>query len=78
MQLAGEYVIEILQVIQNNLNLLNTEMYGQFLRTNPELFAVTKRRIVSYWNCYYRSSGRKEYVGFQVLDFFESLVESKR
>jgi hypothetical protein len=74
-QLAGEYVVEILQVIQQNLKLLNTTMYTQFLRTNPELLARTKQRVASYWNCYYRNSRREDYVGFRVLDFFESLID---
>jgi hypothetical protein len=77
-QLVGEYVIEILQVIQQNLSRLNTSIYEQFLRNNPELLARTKQRVTSYWNCYYRSSRREEYVGFRVLDFFESLVGSSR
>jgi hypothetical protein len=78
MQLVGEYVIEILQVIQSNLDRLNPSMYEHFLRTNPELLARTRQRVISYWNCYYRSSRREEYVGFQLLDFFESLVGSSR
>ncbi len=73
-QLAGEYVIEILQVIRHNLSLLDASIYGEFLRTNPELFAVTKQRVASYWDCYYRNCRREEYVGFQVLDFLQSLV----
>jgi len=77
-QLVGEYVIEILQLIQQNLNLLNTAMYAQFLRSNPELLARTKQRVTSYWNCYYRNSTREDYVGFRVLAFFDSLVGKTR
>ncbi len=73
-QLVGEYVIEILHVIQHNLNLLDASIYEEFLRTNPELLAVTKQRVASYWDCYYRNCRRKEYVGFQLLDFLQSLV----
>ncbi|WP_394814824.1 hypothetical protein [Streptomyces millisiae] len=40
-QLAGEYVLEILS-------------YGDFIARNPEFFARTERRMVSYWSCYYR------------------------
>lgn len=76
LQLVGEYVIEILQVIKHNLTLLNTSMYQQFLHANPELFAQTKQRVTSYWNCYYGNSRPEQYVGFEVLDFFESLVSS--
>jgi hypothetical protein len=73
-QLAGEYVIEILHVIRHNLSVLDSSIYGEFLRTNPELFAVIKQRVASYWDCYYRNCRREEYVGFQVLDFLQSLV----
>jgi hypothetical protein len=75
-QLVGEYVIEILHVIQQNLTLLNTSMYARFLRLNPELLKLTRQRVTSYWNCYYRSFRPEDYVGFQVLDFFETLVDS--
>jgi hypothetical protein len=73
-QLVGEYVIEILYVIRHNLNHLDASMYEEFLRANPELLGTTKRRVTSYWDCYYRNCGREEYVGFQLLDFLESLV----
>jgi hypothetical protein len=72
--LVGEYVIEILSVIHNNLDLLKPSIYSEFLRTNPEFFAAIQQRIVSYWNCYYRSHAKATYVGFQLLDFFKSLV----
>jgi hypothetical protein len=77
-QLVGEYVIEILHVIQHNLNHLDTLIYGEFLQVNPELFATTKRRVTSYWNCYYRNCRRDEYAGFQLLDFLESLFVNSR
>lgn len=77
-QLVGEYVIEILEVIHNNLNLLNVSIYQQFLRTNPELLGRTKQRVTSYWNCYHHNVRREEYAGFQVLDFFEALIDSSR
>jgi hypothetical protein len=77
-QLVGEYVIEILHVIRRNLNHLDTSIYERFLRTNPELLATTKQRVISYWNCYYRECRREEYVGFQLLDFLQSLVGNSR
>src|SRR5215470_13098178 len=72
-QLIGEYVVEILEVIQRNLKFLDTPVYREFLQANPELLATTKQRVASYWDCYYRNRGREEYVGFQVLDFLESV-----
>ena len=75
-QLVGEYVIEILQLVKQNLQNLDASIYGNFLRANPDFFATTERRVISYWNCYYRDYTRDEYVGFQLLEFFKSLVRN--
>jgi hypothetical protein len=75
-QLVGEYVIEILQVVKRNLQSLDTLVYGNFLRANPDFFATTERRVISYWNCYYRDHKRNGYVGFELLEFFKSLVRN--
>ncbi|MEU6536623.1 hypothetical protein [Streptomyces sp. NPDC047000] len=66
-QLAGEYVLEILVVIRDELRDLATPgtrghlAYGQFIMDNPDFFARTQRRAVSYWNCYHRGT----YASFQ-------------
>jgi hypothetical protein len=73
-QLVGEYVAEIIRVVHQNLGNLDASLYRQFLRANPQFLAITEQRVISYWNCYYRSHARDEYVGFQVLRFFKSLV----
>jgi hypothetical protein len=84
-QLVGEYVIEILQIIDNNLSSLNTPAYTEFVSSNPEFIALTERRVMSYWNEYYRHppwDGRRtvykrdEYVGFRLIEFFKSLAQS--
>jgi hypothetical protein len=71
--LVGEYVVEILQVIQENLTHLEISTYADFVRANPEFLALTKQRVISYWDSYYRSTPKKEHPGFLVLDFLESL-----
>ena len=73
-QLVGEYVIEILQVVIRNLNLLDPSLYRRFLRENPRFFALTKQRVISYWDCYYRWQRRSDYVGFRIIAFMEHLV----
>ena len=75
-QLVGEYVIEILQVIKQNLRNLDMFTYGKFLRANPDFLVTTERRVISYWSCYYSEHKRDEYVGFQLLEFFKSLVRN--
>ncbi|MEU0332816.1 hypothetical protein [Streptomyces sp. NPDC006193] len=59
-QLAGEYVVEILEGIRHGLPGLDVpgsyqrRLYGEFIARNPAFFARTERRVVSYWSCYYR------------------------
>ena len=54
-QLTGEYVLEIVQVIAAALAKVSTLAYGEFALENPEFMATTRRRVTSYWNCYYRA-----------------------
>jgi len=75
-QLVGEYVIEILRVIRDNIISLNTSIYSEYLRSNPQFVDLIEQRVISYWNCYYRTRHREDYVGyvgFQVLDYFKAL-----
>ena len=53
-QLIGEYVVEIVEAVRAGLPAVNKETYGEFVRENPQFMATTKRRVVSYWDCYYR------------------------
>ncbi len=75
-QLAGEYVIEILHLIQRDLGVLDKALYTQFIRNNPKFLQLTEQRILSYGDCYYRSEMRHDYVGFKLLTFFHSLRTS--
>jgi hypothetical protein len=74
-QLVGEYVIEVIQVIESNLAVLDKSLYRRFLRSNPEFWARTQQRVISYWDCYYRSQPKDTYPGFRVLDFFQRLQD---
>ena len=74
--LVGEYVVEILQVICENLIYLEMSIYAEFLRSNPEFLELTEKRVLSYWDCYYRSIKKHEYPGFVILDFFKSITKS--
>ncbi|MDQ4121101.1 MAG: hypothetical protein M3209_06620 [Acidobacteriota bacterium] len=72
-KLLGEYVIEILVTIENNLNDKLIEHLACFSKENPKFLETTKRRIVSYWNCYYRTQfpNIENYVGFKILKEIE-------
>jgi hypothetical protein len=73
-QLVGEYVIEILEAVSRDLHHLDPQLYRAFLQANPRYFALTKQRVSSYWNCYYRRQGRADYAGFRIVDFLERLA----
>ncbi|MFJ2633311.1 hypothetical protein ACIO6U_15395 [Streptomyces sp. NPDC087422] len=59
-QLAGEYVLEIIEAIGRGLpgladpGSVQRRAYGEFIARNAAFFARTERRVVSYWSCYYR------------------------
>jgi hypothetical protein len=73
-QLLGEYVIEILRVIKNGVENLDRGLYREFIRENPQFFALTKQRVVSYWDCYHRTRHKQGYVGFEVLKSFDEFL----
>jgi hypothetical protein len=75
-RLLGEYVVEILGTIYADLPSLDPVVYGQFLNENRPFWEITKQRVVSYWDCYYRRiwPRRKDYVGFQIIDHLDSLL----
>jgi len=77
-QLLGEYVIEIIRVIEENLGKLDISVYKSFLDANPEFLILTEQRVASYWDCYYKPEQREGYAGFRVLRFFRELVEKNK
>jgi hypothetical protein len=70
MQLLGEYVFEILQVLDKHINDKTIESYVKFIRENPKYWKQTESRMISYWNEYYRRqySKLKTYLGQQLAD----------
>ena len=75
--LIGEYVVEIAQVIATALGEVNKVAYGEFVRENPRFMATIRRRVTSYWSCYYRAQFPKldAYPGFRVLQEIEGMRE---
>lgn len=85
-RLVGEYVVEILVVIRDGLRDLGTPgtdgrlAYGQFVVDNPEFFARTQQRVVSYWSCYYRHFPHPDfadYPGSVLLDLLRSAASDR-
>ena len=70
LQLLGEYVLEIIALVAENVAVLPPEPYQKFIRENPVYIDLLKQRIVSYWNCYYRVQYPhfRAYAGFQAAE----------
>lgn len=77
-QLLGEYVLEILQVLDRGRGSLKRRSILAFVAENPAFMLRTRQRVVSYWNCYHRHRfpQRHEYPGFRVLEALESVATS--
>jgi hypothetical protein len=69
LQLAGEYVVEIIQQIYDDVGSMDVDGCKKFAAENPLFFNATKRRAISYWACYYRSRFPDfgDYPAFQLL-----------
>lgn len=52
--LLGEYIFEILEVLNKQLDVNKLENYQLFATENPEYYQKTESRMISYWNEYYR------------------------
>lgn len=80
LQLVGEYVLEIIRVVEEHSEVLKGSQYRRFAIDNPAFFQLLKQRIISYWNCYYRTTFPRltDYPGFQIAEFFDEMVLSQR
>lgn len=68
LNLVGEYVVEIIEVIYRKIDRLPVDVFKAFINENPAFIQLIKKRIISYWNCYYRTPHFKDYVGYKVAD----------
>jgi hypothetical protein len=73
-QLLGEYVVEIGAAVEDQMRRFGVTPFVEFARENPDFMEVTRRRAVSYWNCYYRPAydGLQEYPCFRALQAIDS------
>ncbi len=64
-QLLGEYVFEILEVLDEHINDKTINDYYSFIEENPKYWQQTESRMISYWNEYYRRKfpKLKQYLG---------------
>lgn len=73
LQLIGEYVVEIIDVIKNDVQRLRSEHLGAFVAENQNFLRKIRHRVISYWHCYHRSEFSRfaEYPGFQLMAALE-------
>lgn len=71
-RLAGEYVIEIVEQIDEAFAAISPEKIGCFVSYNPGFVRLTRARVTSYWDCYFRSIPRDQHVGFRLMDRIEA------
>ncbi len=72
--LCGEYVVELLHYIWERRTLFDVAVLGRWLRDNPEFYSRTRSRVVSYWDCYYRTARFVDYIGSQLIAFFDESI----
>ena len=87
-RIIGEYVIEILNDIDNNFEIINKSNLTSFVKQNLEFHNRTRSRVGSYWHCYFRRQfpeilkgirvpEEQRYVGFRLLNKIDKLVNDK-
>lgn len=69
LQLVGEYVYELLPIIDKKINENTLTFCAEFIDENPKYWQKTESRMISYWNEYYRYKfpKLKEYIGFEIV-----------
>jgi hypothetical protein len=73
-RLMGEYVVEIIDDINTNIQLIDKIALQEFIRTNQKFILTTEGRIASYWGEFYKLEYAKDkYVGFKVKKYIQSL-----
>ncbi len=75
--LVGEYIVEIIDDVAAGMTPDVERILASFIFHNEALWNLTKCRVTSYWNAYYRSTyssdvrhvyTRDEYVGFKLIN----------
>jgi hypothetical protein len=70
LQLLGEYVYELLPLLNKHVNEKTLASYRDLVNENPDYWQKTKSRMISYWNAYYRGTFPKlnGYLGQIIAD----------
>jgi len=76
-QLAGEYVVEIVEDVANAIGGRNSSTLQAFVLENPAYLGTLERRVTSYWSYYHRQAYPKLdcYPGARVMAVLRAAVE---
>lgn len=76
--LIGEYVVEIIEDIAGATTPSNVDAMTSFISENCDYWELTKQRVASYWNAYYRHKYTKlNYPGFQLVRTLETSLRAR-
>lgn len=76
--LIGEYVVEIIEDIAGATTPSNVDAMISFISENTDYWKLTKQRVASYWNAYYRRKYTKlNYPGFQLVRTLETGLRAR-
>ncbi|NNG44457.1 hypothetical protein HJP15_16265 [Pseudoalteromonas sp. NEC-BIFX-2020_002] len=91
LQLLGEYVVEIIEVIYQNREKINKDNLVRYISENPLHYEQTRQRVYSYWDCYYRRAYPKykrgvspkddsylDYPGIKMVKYINALLSSTK
>ena len=67
-QLLGEYVVELIYILDKGITDDYISKYAELLNDNLFFWKQTQSRMVSYWDIYYRQTSPKlkDYVGYRL------------
>ena len=65
LKICDEYVVEILELTYNSLKEKDNSKIQEFCKINKSYLNLAYSRMVSYWNCYYRTKCKNlnHYIG---------------
>lgn len=78
-QLLGEYVIEIVELIAAATSQATVQNLADFARENPRFMALTRQRATSYWDCYFRRHfpSLATYPAIRTLNAIDALAQAE-
>lgn len=91
LQLLGEYVLEVIEVIYKNREKINKDNLASYISENPDHYEKTRQRVYSYWDCYYRRAYPKykrgevprvesylDYPGIKMVKYINAILSNHK